>query len=99
PQNSTGASSNSSANIPGIGDLPAGSTQKTTTTTTPTQTTKPSRAMTLQEAYEKYLFAKQNYEYKVSQQASTDEIMKAFNEYQAAKIAYLKLRNGAVAGS
>jgi len=55
--------------------------------------------MTIREVYEKYLFAKQNYEYKVSQQASTDEIMKAFNDCQAAKIEYLRLRNGVASGS
>lgn len=90
---SSAPSGTTSTNIPGIGDLPSGNSKKTTTTTQTTTT----RAMTLQEAYERYLFAKQNYEYKVSQQASTDEIMKAFNEYQTAKVEYLKLRNGVAA--
>lgn len=75
--------STTSTNVPGISTIPSGTT-----------TTGKSRAMTLQEAYERYLFAKQNYEFKVTQQASTDEIMKAFNEYQTAKVEYLKLRNG-----
>lgn len=92
----SGASSGTtSANVPGIGDLPSGNTTKTTTSSTKTTSnTTTTRSMTLQEAYERYLFAKQNYEFKVAQQASTDEIMKAFNEYQAAKVEYLKLRNG-----
>lgn len=87
---STTSSTSGSANIPGVGDLPTGNTTKPTTTTT-------TRTVTLQEAYERYLFAKQNYEYKVAQQAPTDEIMKAFNEYQTAKVEYLKLRNGVAA--
>ncbi|HOY69154.1 MAG TPA: M48 family metalloprotease [Candidatus Ozemobacteraceae bacterium] len=77
-------STTGSGNVPGIGDLPSGSTTQTQS----------GRTMTLQEAYERYLFAKQNYEFKVSQQAPTDEIMKAFEEYQTAKVEYLKLRNG-----
>lgn len=77
-------STTGSGNVPGIGDLPSGNSTQTQT----------GRTMTLQEAYERYLFAKQNYEFKVSQQAPTDEIMKAFEAYQTAKVEYLKLRNG-----
>ncbi len=72
----------------------SGSTYGTTTTTTTTPGTKPT-SQELQAAYEVYLYKKQVYEYKVAQQAPYDEVMKAFNEYQAAKKHYIDLKAAA----
>ncbi|NLI77489.1 MAG: M48 family metalloprotease [Candidatus Riflebacteria bacterium] len=78
---SSGSSSNSSYGT-------SSNTGSTSTTGKPTSDQ-------LKAAYEVYLYKKQVYEYKVSQQAPYDEVMKAFNEYQAAKKRYLELKAAA----
>ncbi len=55
---------------------------------------KPTNAQ-LQQAYESYLYYKQLYQYKVQRQAPMNEVMDAFNKYQAARESYLKLRKAA----
>lgn len=64
------------------------------TTNTSSQAGKPSKA-DLQRSYESYLYYKQLYTYKVQQQAPMNELMDAFNKYQAAKENYLKMRKAA----
>lgn len=49
----------------------------------------------LQVAYEAYLYHQQVYQYKVQQQAPMNEVMDAFNKYQAAKKRYVELRQAA----
>jgi len=51
----------------------------------------------LKAAYEVYLYKKQVYEYTVSQGAPYNDVMKAFNEYQAAKQRYAALQRAASA--
>jgi predicted Zn-dependent protease len=46
----------------------------------------------LQMAYESYVYYQQVYQYKVQQQAPMNEVMEAFNKYQAAKKHYMELR-------
>lgn len=82
------AGSGASAGTSSGSNSPYGSTTTTTSSTRPT-------AQQLQAAYEVYLYKKQVYEYAVAQQAPYDEVMKAFNEYQAAKKRYLDLKAAA----
>lgn len=49
----------------------------------------------LRVAYEAYLYHQQVYQYKVQQQAPMNEVMDAFNKYQAAKKRYVDLRTAA----
>ncbi len=83
------------------------STQSTTVSSTSTgsgssgSTTRPTtppavpQGITLQEAYQDYLYTKSIYEQKVSQGAPYNEIMAAFNDYQRAKEIYFQLKNRA----
>ncbi len=57
-----------------------------------TQYTAKPTADQLRAAYERYQFAKTQYEYKVSQRAPVEEIMAALKEYQDSKEQYLRLR-------
>lgn len=74
----------------------------TQTTTTPTTTTTPPKpqtqvpqGLTLQEAYQDYIYTKSIYEQKVSQGAPYDQIMSAFTDYQRAKEIYFQLKTKA----
>ncbi|HNV70297.1 MAG TPA: M48 family metallopeptidase, partial [Candidatus Ozemobacteraceae bacterium] len=60
-----------------------------------TQPTTVPQGITLQEAYQDYLYTKSIYEQKVSQGAPYNEIMAAFNDYQRAKEIYFQLKNQA----
>ena len=67
----------------------SGTTPKPTTTTT-----KPTNEQ-LRQAYEVYLYTKQQYEYAVQIKAPIDTIMTAYNQYNAARDRYMALRKAA----
>ncbi|MBI3038942.1 M48 family metalloprotease, partial [bacterium] len=56
----------------------------------PSSSSRPDISLKL--AYEDYMYAKNQYEYKVSQGAPVEEVMSAFRKYQVAKERYFKLK-------
>lgn len=94
PAESTSSSSTSSTSANTGSNTTSRPTATGTTTGSQSSTAKPSNA-DLQRAYESYLYYQQMYQYKVQQQAPMNEVMDAFNKYQAAKEHYMKLRKAA----
>lgn len=95
-----GNSSSSSAGTTTTSNSGSNSSSSPTTTSSgnssgsQSSTAKPSNS-DLQRAYESYLYYQQMYQYKVQKQAPMNEVMDAFNKYQAAKEHYMKLRKAA----
>lgn len=85
---------NSSSSNSSSSSTSSGNSNSSSTATNSTSGSRPTDAQ-LQRAYEGYLYYKQLYQYKVQQQAPMNEVMEAFNKYQAAKENYLKLRKAA----
>ncbi len=90
------ASSTTSSDQAAVSTTSSSSTNNQTSaqTTNTSSSTKPTNA-DLRTAYETYLYYKQLYQFKISQQAPTAEILDTFNKYQAAKKNYMELRKAA----
>lgn len=69
-------------------------TQQPAQTTQSTSGSKPT-TKELQVAYESYQYYQQLYQFKVQEQAPMNEVMDAFNKFQAAKKRYMELRKAA----